>query len=496
MSKALEIELKLDVDAAGLRLVAESLAAMGGEDSMSRLAAVYFDTPDRALYAMGVTLRVRNDAGHWVQTLKAGAGGAAGLLVRDEWEWPVDGDALLLAVLAEPLAALGFEIDAATLEPQFSVAVTRRRFVLRDNDAEIEIACDAGEAVAGKLRAQISELELELKSGSRTSLFRLARRLDDVAPLRLGVLAKADRGFLLLAGQAPASVKAAALALRADMTIAAALQAAAQNCLVQFRRNEVLLMRTGDADAVHQTRVGLRRLRTALRLFEQAFPKDQRIERLRADLRQVTQHIATVRNLDVLIGRNVAPGIMQVLLSARTAELARSRVSLASRPVRRTMLGVAEWLATGPDMHGSDADARILAFAVNRLDRLRSRLLKAGTHFSALDDTGRHRLRIRAKHLRYTSEFFRSVIIGLGAGKRKGNKLFMAFMRPLAALQGHLGELNDRAVAPGVLVAIGFVEGIAPVAASFEARAASLAGAEAALSALAEAQPFWAAGKH
>ncbi len=508
MPKALEIELKLDVDAAGLRRIADSLA-VGGDQAPDAMAAVYLDTPEQGLRAAGLTLRVRSENGRRVQTLKGPSHGAAGLLARDEWEWPIDGDASQQAMLVEPLEtllpALHCDVDVAALVPQFQVNVTRRVFDVHGQDADIEIACDAGEIVAAGLRAPLSEVELELKRGDPAALFALARRLDDVAPLRLGVLAKAERGYLLCAGQAaavkaaPLAVKAAPLALARDMTPAAALHAIANNCLVQFRRNEALVMRSGDMEAVHQCRVGLRRLRTALGVFARAFPRDHAIGRLRIDLRRVAQHLAMLRNLDVLIERGMKKAadeaadeaadlaFMQPLRRARTAALARAKIALASRPVRRTMLDLAEWLATGPDMRGGDTDARIRAFARDCLDRLRRRLLKRGRHFATLDDPARHRLRIRAKQLRYASEFFRSLFDG---GRR-----YRQFIAPLAVLQRHLGDLNDRAVVPMVLADMGFVEGIEPIVASFEARAAMLAGAETALSALAEVRPFWRGGR-
>ncbi len=74
------------------------MARAGGDPGQeARLIATYFDTPDGALARQGLTLRVREQAGSFVQTVKSaggndvgdGTGGAA--LVRGEWEDPVAG---------------------------------------------------------------------------------------------------------------------------------------------------------------------------------------------------------------------------------------------------------------------------------------------------------------------------------------------------------------------------------------------------------------------
>src|SRR5207302_10302826 len=85
-----EIELKLAARAGDLPVLERALAARaaGSLGRPAELVSVYFDTPDHALARQGLTLRVRERDGHFVQTVKSGPAGLGngGALARGEWE--------------------------------------------------------------------------------------------------------------------------------------------------------------------------------------------------------------------------------------------------------------------------------------------------------------------------------------------------------------------------------------------------------------------------
>jgi triphosphatase len=54
--------------------------------SQSRLVSTYYDTPNLALKRRGLSLRVREQGGRFIQTVKTGDPGSSGLLTRGEWE--------------------------------------------------------------------------------------------------------------------------------------------------------------------------------------------------------------------------------------------------------------------------------------------------------------------------------------------------------------------------------------------------------------------------
>ncbi|MEE2861624.1 MAG: CYTH domain-containing protein, partial [Pseudomonadota bacterium] len=192
----MEVELKLQVVDQADRLGGSAL--LPGKGQAVRQRSTYFDTADRALSAAGVSLRIRQAGTDRIQTVKSSATSSAGLFCRQEWEPPAEGD--LPQIDGEtPVADL---VDPSEpLLRVFQVDVTRRIWNIRAGDSQIEAVLDRGDISAGDRRTPVRELELELKSGEAAPLFDLARKLDAVAPLRLAVLSKAERGHRLTQAQ-------------------------------------------------------------------------------------------------------------------------------------------------------------------------------------------------------------------------------------------------------------------------------------------------------
>jgi inorganic triphosphatase YgiF len=73
-----------------LRRALGKLAA-GRKLLRAKLVSTYYETEDRALRRKGLSLRVRERDGRFVQTVKSiRNGGDVGTLARDEWEDPID----------------------------------------------------------------------------------------------------------------------------------------------------------------------------------------------------------------------------------------------------------------------------------------------------------------------------------------------------------------------------------------------------------------------
>lgn len=201
-----EIELKLALlPAYGEQLLEQKLLERCGatEAQRKQLENIYFDTPDRALAAQKVALRIRRDGERYIQTLKTAGSGAAGLSVRSEWEWPRPLAELDLELLRPHLPeALQQDTVLSALEPLFATNFTREVRWLRGGEAdagwEIEVALDRGEVIAAGLREPICELEFELKRGSADVLFDVALELARQLPLLPLELSKAQRGYRLL----------------------------------------------------------------------------------------------------------------------------------------------------------------------------------------------------------------------------------------------------------------------------------------------------------
>jgi triphosphatase len=185
-----EIELKFLVVP---EAASQILARLQGQEAVRQLNAVYFDTADHALRQAGFGLRIRDGENGRKQTLKSASSG--GVFARGEWESAVAGPEPDRALLDKTPAAK--VVDGAPLSPVFATDVRRVTRLVERDGATIEAALDQGELRADERRAQISELELELKAGPARVLFDLARELAEHAPLRLSLVSKAERGYAL-----------------------------------------------------------------------------------------------------------------------------------------------------------------------------------------------------------------------------------------------------------------------------------------------------------
>jgi inorganic triphosphatase YgiF len=456
-----EIELKLAGEPDAVRALARHPVLKGAEPAPAAggtLTATYFDTPGQELRGAGLSVRVRAKGEAWIQTVKAERGGTGLVLDRDEWERPVAGGSLDLAA-AEGSALAGLiEADPALAErirPAFTVKTERRAFMVAREGARIELVLDRAEIRAGKRRLRFGEVELELKAGRPDALFGLARALADAAPLRLSLATKAARGYALVAG-GTSPVKAERVDLDARLTTAEAFRRIARSCLAQMLHNEALLRDTGEAAALHQMRVGLRRLRAAVSLFKDLF-EDPESGRIRAELRWFGQALGPARDLDVLAGRLAglpeaerAPDHAAQAASVeerRTAARAELSALLDTPRARLVPLLAAAWIEAGDWLRSADPEAQaareepVAERARAELARRWKRVLKRGRRLAALEAEPRHALRIEIKKLRYGAEFF----AGLFGGRRAKNRRHAA-LEGLAALQELLGELNDMAV--------------------------------------------------
>ncbi len=458
MSPPREIELKLEVPAQSIARLNRSPLLKGATTASRKpatLVSVYFDTDKLKLRNKGLSLRVRRIGRRHVQTIKQESGESAALFARNEWEREIAGaqpdlDAARNTAL-EPLLSKKLRRG---LKPVFETRVRRTVYPIQRGDSEIELTIDKGKVEAGRQSSPLCEVELELKQGETAELFRLARTLGGEVPLQLAVKSKAERGYELVAGEEPGAVKAAPVALSPDLSRQAAFQTIARACLRQLVANEPA-MQKGDAEGLHQTRVALRRLRAAISLFSDMLA-DPQTSRMKSEFKWITGELAPARELDVFFKRVVkpvadgkpnGPGVAVLtreLRKKREHAFARAQAAIESDRFRGLVLDTAAWIETGDWMHDDTAVARALrerpiaAAAAEALGRHRKKILKKGAQLDKLDPLRRHKLRIRAKKLRYAAEFFAGAFPGKKSSRRREE-----FVAGLEKLQDALGDLND-----------------------------------------------------
>lgn len=447
MADEIELKLELTPDAAN---AFEASSLMLGEPQKAEHVSVYFDTPDHALSAHGLVLRIRRSGKKRIQTVKASSACAAGLFTRSEWERALRSDKPVLDDTTPIRALLGDAVD--TIAPVFEVRMMRHKWLVSEGGTMIELVLDRGEASVGDRKSPICEIELELKEGDPAELFGLARRIGMVVPVRLGVQTKSERGYRL-AGPVATMFKAEPVALSGDMTAAQAFRHIVHNCVRQFRLNEALLLADRNAAALHQARVALRRLRSAFSIFKPLVGGDTKA-RLSGELRWLSAQLGDARNLDVLLELAPPGALHDRIKTAHDAAYAVVGDVLASSRTRSLLLDIAEWTAgsdwlNAPDT-GADHNQSAREFAVSALDRLRRKVKKGGRDLVHADDATRHDVRKAAKRLRYAAEFF----AGLFKHKREQSR-YQNFVSALVNLQNQLGQLNDLATASQLLVRLG-----------------------------------------
>ena len=507
----METELKFEVDDAAAGRLSQRLG-FARKGKTVTLRSIYFDTPDARLNAEGLALRIREDAGRFIQTVKTSAPGLR--LQRGEWEVEVAGPTLDLAAAAEtPLLQALNGCGPETLRPAFETRIERATRRLRVDGGIVEAALDRGTVGDGETDAPILELELELKRGKPAALFEFARSLAAVAPMNLSFLSKAERGYALLDGGALAPVKAVDPKLSRDDTAETAFKAIAGSALAQMADNARVLRHLRRIEALHQLRVGARRLRSAISLFRPMLADDH-LEAIKGDLRWLTRELDDARNLDVFITETFRPAakrharsmglsnLGRALITAQTRAYDRAEAALGSERFRTLMLETAAWIETGPWTSGDDPAlvalrARpIKAVAREILKDRRRKVIKAGKALARLAPQPRHKLRIDAKKLRYACGFFASLYAGKPARRMK------RFIAAMEGLQDGLGALTDivaadsltaelaTAAATDAPAKLGFAAGLIAGERQTDEAAATRA-AEKAYARFAKAEPFW-----
>lgn len=249
MSLELELKFLLAPSSAKFETVLPLLGHCVNNTRMQLLNA-YFDTADNWFRQHDIGLRTRQKNGQTEQTIKLAGQQHGALQLRPEYNIPVASVWPDLNTFPEHIWPQGSCLPQLQqqLTEIFRTDFQRQswHFQLADN-TEIELVYDLGEISANGQRQLISELELELLSGSEQQLFRLAAILIQHLPLCTGWLSKAARGYMLAQGK---------LLTTADLPLEADL-AALMRCLQQ---NEACYQQS----IAHQTSVAAQAIANAV----------------------------------------------------------------------------------------------------------------------------------------------------------------------------------------------------------------------------------------
>ncbi len=273
--------------------------------------------------------------------------------------------------------------------------------------------------------------------------------------------------------------RAAPVVLAPDASASAAFVAVAAECMEHWRANAPAVVTDRDAEALHQTRVGVRRLRSAYALFRGTLRNEPGFVATTTELRARALPLGPARDLDVLVDSPLTAHLGADengrLRDLRDAAYDTAVDVLASQEWLDLAGRVDGFLADAPWLLRPDPPARAVAGAA--LQRRWDRVVRRGRRLRRLSAAERHGVRIEAKKLRYGAQFFASLYAAGGADP-------LAFAELVAGVQDSLGALNDLATTRVVLARIG-----APPPAFDEA--AMLDHAVGAVDLLLAERPFW-----
>jgi CHAD domain-containing protein len=241
------------------------------------------------------------------------------------------------------------------------------------------------------------------------------------------------------------------LGLNAMMACDTAFRVIARRCLVKLTANhEATCM--GDPESLHQMRIALTRLRTALSFFS-PMVADSKREQVRRELKWLNAQLGTVRDLDVAIERLKAINKQQPQATSndpcwdaqRTANHRQLARALRSARYRRLVESTTRWIESGPwsietgTQAGKLRAAAIEVYGSSKLARWQEKLLKRSRRLLEMGPKKRHRLRLMNKKLNYSIGFFEDLLLDK---KFSGQKAALKYLRKA---QKSLGQLNDDA---------------------------------------------------
>jgi CHAD domain-containing protein len=423
------------------------------ERQPATLTATYHDTPDLRLARAGVSLRFRRgDAQPWTVKLPSSVPGTRHEISRSGPPGAIPRELVeLVTVYAR----------GGPLTPVTVVRTVRQAYELRDEIDVVlaELADDTVSIMDGrKVRGRFREIEVERMGGGRKLLDKVEARLreagavrGDFTPKHVRALGEAAAGPPDLVAPEPLRRKPTAGEVVAAAVRAGVARVLAHDPLVRLRET------VGDSDtAVHQMRVGCRRLRSDLRTFT-ALVDSGWAGTLRAELGWLAEALGGARDAEVLRARLRRTAGADPLAPLDDAAVARLDADLAARHedalvVLDKALASDRYLALVETLVDATRSPRLTSLGAKPAHEVLPKLVakpwrqmaygKGGVDGAAdLDpaapDDSWHEVRIRGKRARYAVEAVAGVLGGGAAELAKA----------LAGVQDLLGEHQDAAVA-------------------------------------------------
>ena len=449
---AVEIELKLQLSPKAAGKLASHPLLAGTRPQKLHLLNTYFDTPALELHARRVAVRFRKKGWQWLCTVKSAEPASGGLAMRSEWEAPATPGIFDFSHVDASDFREFLEQRQNQFEPIFTTDFRRQIWQLPFGESLIELAIDRGQIESRGRRTPICEIELELLSGQVDDIFALTRQLQKDIDLRPDIASKAERGYNLFLDEPLRPFKARPQAIGAQQTPVDAFRSIALGCLEHFQRNEKGLLLGGEAEFIHQARVALRRLRSAIKLFAPVLPPE-----FAAAYGQTWQTLAgalgDARNWDVFLEETLPP-LAAAFPDDKDIKRLRKAAQGRAQNARKSVIGllaVSEYprllleFSAAIYTLGDTLPMPLSDFARQQIASHARKARKLATRHAELCPAERHKMRIAFKKMRYTLEFFAPLL---------PPKRLKPYLAALTQLQDELGLINDQVTAEALIAEV------------------------------------------
>ena len=333
------------------------------------------------------------------------------------------------------------EAEDATLIERYTTESTRTSRVLRKGGTLIELVLEEGQICAETQVVQVSEMRFNLLLGATKILLEIAGNWLARFDLVLDTRSWQERGMWLARGQTriPPS-RGRRLVMPEQISPAQTLAVMLKNTLAQILPNAgEISVGQPTPEHLHQLRVGMRRLRTVLRLYGSLAPLVEAPQELA--LAKLFQNLGTARDYDAMeeslwpLLRAAQAPFVEIPAPVHTEQETSPAAVLRTQETQRLWVGF--WAACHAEAHVQQLPP-LRKLLVAPLRRLHKKTRQDAAQFSTLDDEARHRLRRRIKRLRYAWEL---------VGSLWPSKAVTRYLRHLQNAQTPLGELMDTTVA-------------------------------------------------
>ena len=458
--KKLEIELKLLIgnESMGEEIIGflQSIGYRLGSERIGIHTDTYLDTFDWQLFKNRMALRFRRKQDSVRIMIKGVSEVVDGVSRRIEIEQ--DTGVSILRSMELPKGEIADLvrgiIDGKNLIPHLVIRTERREYPVTCPDQTTMLLaldrslCSSIWIEGSPWSSPRYEFEAELVNGNDNQI----ELLRDTLVVRFGLLqsgsSKLESAIVQLGLAGPSKMIPVHLAVQPDDRLHWAAKKILRHQFERFVQYRNGVLRELDVECVHQARVSVRRMRSALKLFRNSFSEGM-TRYCRKELAWIARELGQVRDLDVMLKRiesrkehleavsklalrtirSMAESDRRKHLKALNGRLKSMRYSIF---VKRFHVFLKQ--CSDPDSRNVVSGSAVSDIApVLILKRLKSVL--AAQRALAREPLPRlfHQLRIEIKQLRYACEFFTGVL----------SENLGAFVKKLIVLQDTLGDMQD-----------------------------------------------------